>query len=90
MVYVNVQQTVEDYKIWRPLFDSDSARRHTAGATGVNQIYRDIENPNKVTVVLEWDNQENAHKFLKDPALKEIMQKAGVIGMPSQAVHTRI
>lgn len=90
MVYVNVQQTVEDYKVWRPFFDNDAARRHTGGATGINQVYRNVENPNQITVVLEWDNLDNAQKFLKDPALKEIMQKAGVIGMPSQAIQNRL
>jgi quinol monooxygenase YgiN len=89
MVYVTVRQTVEDYKIWRPFFDNDAARRRAAGGTGVNQIYRDIDNPNIVTVVLEWDNAENVNKFINDPALREVMQKAGVIGMPSITVQTR-
>jgi quinol monooxygenase YgiN len=83
MVYVNVQHTVADYGKWRPVFDADEPRRRAAGATGVNQVYRDKDNPNTITLVLEWDNAANAHKFLNDPALGEVMQKAGVIGMPA-------
>jgi len=89
MVYVSVKQSVEDYKVWRPFFDNDDARRRTGGATGVNHVYRDAEKPNDVTVILEWDNKENAHKFTTDPALREVMQKAGVVGMPSVSILNR-
>jgi heme-degrading monooxygenase HmoA len=83
MVYLNVRHTVADYGTWRPVFDADEARRRTAGATGVKQVYRDVDDPNTITVLLEWDNAENARKFAEDPALRETMQKAGVIGMPA-------
>lgn len=83
MVHVNVRHTVADYETWRPFFDEDDARRRAGGATGVNQIYRDVDDPNTITVVLEWDNAENARQFMDDPALREVMQKAGVIGMPA-------
>jgi hypothetical protein len=83
MVYINVQHTVVDYEKWRPFFDADETRRRAAGATGANQVYRDTDNPNVVTVVLEWDNLTNAQKFISDPALGEALQKAGVVGMPA-------
>ncbi len=83
MVYLNVRHTVADYATWRPAFDADEARRRAAGATGVKQVYRDVDDPNTITVFLEWDNAENARKFAEDPALREVMQKAGVIGMPA-------
>lgn len=90
MVYANVRHTVDDYEKWRPVFDADESRRRAAGATGVNRIYRDADNPNIVTAILEWDNEENARKFMDDPALREVMQKGGVIGMPSvRAVLSR-
>jgi hypothetical protein len=83
MVYINVRQTVTDYSKWRTMFDADNTRRKAAGATGVSQVFRDVEDPNIVTVIVEWDNAEKASKFLQDPALGEVMQKAGVVGMPS-------
>ncbi len=82
MTYVNVRHTVADYGKWRPFFDADETRRRAAGATGVNQVYRDAKNPNIITLVMEWDNEKNAQKFANDPALAEVMQKAGVIGRP--------
>jgi hypothetical protein len=83
MVYINVRHTCADYAAWRAIFDGDEARRRSVGATGVNQIYRDADDSNTVNIILEWDNAENARKFLDDPALREVMQKAGVIGMPA-------
>ena len=88
MVYISVRQTVKDYNTWRPFFDGDASRRSKSGATGVNKIYRDVEKPNDIAVVLEWDNRENAQKFSKDPVLREVMEKAGVIGMPAVTIQT--
>jgi quinol monooxygenase YgiN len=83
MIYINVRHTVADYGKWRPFFNADETRRRAAGATGVNQVYRDANDPNVITLVMEWDNAANAQKFMNDPALGEVMQKAGVIGMPA-------
>lgn len=83
MVYVNVRHTVADYETWRSFFDGDDARRRTAGATGNTQIYRDADDAKTVTAIMEWDNAENASRFMNDPALREVMQKAGVVGMPA-------
>lgn len=83
MVYPNIRLTVADYEKWRPGFDEYDTFRKAAGATGVKQVYRDVDDPNTVTVLGEWDNAENARKYMNDPALRESMQKSGVIGMPA-------
>ncbi|MFZ2096866.1 MAG: hypothetical protein WAV05_09530 [Anaerolineales bacterium] len=83
MVYINVRHTVADYEKWRPFFDADESRRRAAGATGEKQVYRDAHDPNVITVIMGWDNLENAQKFASEPKLAEVMQKAGVIGQPS-------
>ena len=91
MVYINVRITVADYENWRTFFDDDEARRRAGGATGVNQLYRDADDPNTVNLILEWDNAENARKFLDDPTLWEVMQKSGVVGAPAvRAILSRV
>jgi len=72
MIYVQVRHTVADYAKWRPFFDGHAPARRAAGATGVHQVYRDLENPNQITIVTEWDTAEHARAFLQDPALKEV------------------
>jgi hypothetical protein len=83
MCYLVVRHTVADYEKWRPFYDGDDVRRRAAGATGVSLVYRDVDDPNTTTVLMEWDKPENALKFANDPALAEVMKKAGVIGEPA-------
>ena len=82
MIYLNVRHTAADYTKWRVGFDAHETARRAAGATGVQQVYRDLENPNAVTIIMEWDSAEKARKFAQDPALREVFEKAGVIGAP--------
>jgi quinol monooxygenase YgiN len=82
MIYLNVRHTVADYAKWRAGFDAHEAARRAAGATGVQQVYRDMENPNAITIMMEWDSTEKARQFAQDPALKEVMEKAGVTSAP--------
>jgi quinol monooxygenase YgiN len=82
MIYLSARQNVTDYAIWRTAFDTSASFRKEGGATGVNQIYRDVENPNTVTMILEWNNIEKVRLFLANPKLKEVMKDAGVIGAP--------
>ena len=82
MINLSIRHTITDYAKWRTGFDAHEAARRTAGATGVCQVYRDVENPSQITAMLEWDNADNARKFANDPALKEVMHAAGVTGAP--------
>ena len=82
MVYINLRLNVADYDKWRAGFDANESSRKSAGSTGVNQFYRDVENPNNVTLVLEWDEAEKAQAFLNDPYTKASMDEAGVTGRP--------
>ncbi|HLE51519.1 MAG TPA: hypothetical protein VI755_05630 [Anaerolineales bacterium] len=82
MQYVYVRHTVEDYAKWRPGFDANEPARRAAGSTGVYHLFRDSGNPNEITVILEWDSLDNARRFAQDPALREVMKEAGVMGQP--------
>jgi hypothetical protein len=82
MVNILITHTVADYAKWRAGFDNHEPARKAAGATGVYRVYRDVENPNLITNLIEWNSADNARKFAGDPALKEVMHAAGVIGAP--------
>ena len=77
-----VRHTVADYAKWRASFDAHESMRRAGGSTGVFQVYRDVGNPNQITVMAEWDNAENARKFASDPSLKEAMEAGGVTDAP--------
>ena len=90
MIYSIHRQTVADYEKWRLVFDEGEAYRKASGATGASQVYRDVDDPNTITVVTEWDNEESVRKYMDDPVLRANLQKAGVIGMPTlRAIASR-
>ena len=81
MKYILVQQEVEDYDKWKLLFDEHEDRQAAGSKGGV--VFRNADNPNQVTVLLEWDNLENARAFTGSEDLREAMQRAGVVGPPN-------
>ena len=76
-----VHHKVEDFNKWKPFFEQHSSFRAQNGSKG-GKIFRSSTNPNEVFILFEWDSMENAKKFTQSDSLKEIMQKAGVQGMP--------
>jgi heme-degrading monooxygenase HmoA len=81
MPYLLIKNTVQDYSKWKPVFDQHGAARKAAGSKGA-QVFLGAQNPNEVMVLLEWDTLENARKFTASPDLRQVMQNAGVVGMP--------
>jgi quinol monooxygenase YgiN len=82
MAMMMVQHTVKDYGQWKKGFDSAAGLRTSAGELSA-QVYRDSNDPNKVTVMNKWNSLANAQKFAHSPELKEAMEKAGVSGAPT-------
>ncbi len=81
MTYVLVQQSVEDYDKWKPLFDKDGPIRQANGSKG-GIVLRNADDANHITVLLEWDSLENARAFVSSDELRERMQRAGVTSAP--------
>ena len=90
MITAFVRHTVADYAKWREGFDAHDPARRAAGATGVTQVYRDVEDPNTITVLIEWDSAQNALRFMQDPSLQEVMAAAGVISVPEAHLLNRV
>ena len=84
MPYIIVQQSVEDYDKWKSVFDEGSNNRQALGSKG-GFVFRNTENPNQLTVLLEWDNLENAQAFTRSDYLREAMKHAGVMGPPTMS-----
>ena len=78
---VVVTHKVANYTKWLPAYDAhDSARL----ANGVHSyvIGRGFLDSNMVMVVMKIDDTAKAKAMMKDPNLKKLMQKSGVIGEP--------
>ena len=82
-----VTHKVADYGKWIVGYDAhDSARL----ASGIHSyvIGRGWKDTNMVLIALKIDDLAKAKAFGKDPSLKKVMQKAGVIGAPTISYYT--
>lgn len=86
-VVVIVTHEVKDYSSWRKGYDADEPNRKKAGFK-VSGVYADVNNPNMVSIVGEFPNAAAAEAFTSSPKLKEVMEKAGVIGKPDVKMLT--
>jgi quinol monooxygenase YgiN len=86
-VVVVVTHEVKDYDSWRKGYNADELNRKNAGFK-VWSVYADVNNPNMVSVIGEFPSAAAAEAFSTSPKLKEVMEKAGVVGKPDVKVLT--
>ena len=83
-----VHHRVADYDAWKPVFDSHEPVRRGHGGTE-HRVYRDIQEPNRVVVHIDFPSEQAARDFAADPSLKEVMARAGVEGEPGMSFMDR-
>jgi quinol monooxygenase YgiN len=76
-----VQHTVRDFDAWKPVFDEHESVRAKYGCLG-HTIYRDADKPNDVTMLFRYETRERGEAFMRDPALRDVMERGGVISEP--------
>jgi hypothetical protein len=84
-VTVLISHEVKDYAAWRKVFDADMLNREKGGFH-VTGVYADAKNLNLVTVMGEFPSAATVDAFIKNPKLKEAMEKGGVMGRPDVKV----
>lgn len=72
-----VRHKVEDYAKWKTAFDEGIAMRKAGGEKSY-QILHTNDDPNDLVLLFEWDNLDNARKFMQSEELRAVMQRAGV------------
>jgi uncharacterized protein (DUF1330 family) len=88
MTVVSVRHTVADYASWKAVYDGNGASRKEHGATH-DQVLQSVDNPNELLVLIEFGSLAEAQSFTSDPALKEAMAAAGVVGAPDISFRER-
>jgi hypothetical protein len=76
-----IQHKVQDFATWKPIYDSHASARSAAGLTN-GRVFRSVDDPNEVTVLLDTADAKQANDFLASEDLKNAMQRAGVVGQP--------
>ena len=67
---------VNDWVHWKKMFDQHSNAREAAG---IKTIYvgNEIENTNKVHIVMETPSADTMQKFMQDPENARVIEKSG-------------
>ena len=76
-MYLVTWTHVRDYDDWKAVFDTGESFRREFSCTG-HEIFRDVDDPNQLTLFLEFPSRERAKSFLDDPRLQQKMDEAGV------------
>jgi hypothetical protein len=78
-----VQHRVREFATWKPVFDEQGSTIRIRHGAARHWLYRSLDDPNDVVVSLEFPAEEQARSFVADPALREEMSQAGVVGEPT-------
>jgi hypothetical protein len=81
MSSVIIRHRVEDFDVWKPVFDEHGAARREHGLVDTG-LLRDEEDANMVTILMSTDDTARAREFLSSDDLRETMQGAGVASQP--------
>lgn len=76
-----MKHQVASFKEWKPIFDDNQPLRRRFGGNN-EHVYQEANHPENVVVMVDWNSKADAEKFSQSPELKEVMQKAGVLGTP--------
>jgi phage terminase Nu1 subunit (DNA packaging protein) len=81
MIHVIVRHKVADYDRWKEAFDNHLSARKAAGEVA-SKVLQSVDDLREVTILLDWDSLERARRFAGSDDLKQVMQRAGVVGEP--------
>jgi hypothetical protein len=76
-----IKHKVKDYAAWKTLFDSDDSARLASGLH-TYVVGRGMDDSMTVVIAMKVDDLDKAKAFAKDPRLKTVMQKGGVVSAP--------
>ena len=80
VTHLHVGFKVEDYNKWKEGYDASIEQRKASGETSF-QIFRNIDDPNTVTVLSVQESAEKVQAFLDSPELQARMKAAGITQM---------
>ena len=81
MAKLIVHQKVQEYSIFRKVYDDQATTLNEAGCTGA-QVFQSPSDPNEITIITDWPSVDMAKAFVTSPALKQAMKQAAAISQP--------
>ncbi len=89
MGMIVVHHKVKDFAAWKLAFDEHAAVRKTAGLSKAH-VLQAVDDPNAVTVLLDFTDAAKAKAFGTSDELKARMKSAGVIGKPEIHILNKV
>ena len=86
---VFISHEVKDFAAWKKGYDADKPNRDKVGLVEL-ALGRDATKPNVVLIAFQAPSAAAAQAFTANPALKEAMMAAGVIGMPDMKIGNAV
>lgn len=77
MPYVLVRHKVKDPDKWKTLFEQGGSARQAGGARD-SWLFHNVNDPNDLLILFQWDNLEHANQFIQSEDLPQWLQQAGV------------
>lgn len=77
VTHLHVGFEVEDYERWKEGYDASIEQRKASGEISF-QVFRNVDDPNIVTVLSVQQSAEQVQAFLDSPDLKARMKAAGI------------
>ncbi len=76
MIHIISRLKLESYENWKSIFHERAAIRKEAGSQEAI-LFRNSDDPNEALILFQWDNMENAKKYLESALLEKALEKAG-------------
>jgi hypothetical protein len=80
---------VKNFTEWKKVFDAGEPLRQHSGVT-INGVYRSVDNPNHITIIMESPDSRVVQGFLTNPDLSAAMAEAGVLGVPQAKILEKV
>ena len=77
VTHLHVGFKVKDYQQWKQAYDAHVDQRKAGGEISF-QVFRNVDDPDTVTVLSVQQSAENVRAFIESPELKAAMEAAGV------------
>src|SRR5579872_1052876 len=76
-----VHHKVKQFASWKAAYDKHAPARQAAGLSK-DHVLQSVDDPNAVTIVMDFTDLAKAKAFASSPDLKAAMEAAGVVGKP--------
>jgi quinol monooxygenase YgiN len=89
VTHLHVGFKVTDYEKWKAGYDASIEQRKAAGEISF-QVFRNVDDPNTVTVLSVQESAEKVLAFMESPDLKARMEAAGITKMGQMLIMEEV